>query len=50
VTECETNISSVQAMRRVVQRLKDSKFLAAAIRKQDAVASQAIVQAALYGP
>jgi xylose isomerase len=50
VTECENNISSVQAMRRVVQRLKDNKFLAAAIQKQDAVASQAIVQAALYGP
>jgi xylose isomerase len=49
VTECETNIGSVQAMRRVVQRLKDNKFLAAAILTQDAVASQAIVQAALYG-
>jgi sugar phosphate isomerase/epimerase len=49
VTECTTNISSVKAMRRVVDRLKNNQFLAAAIQKQDAVASQAIVQAALYG-
>jgi sugar phosphate isomerase/epimerase len=49
VTECETNIGSVEAMRRVVDRLKNNQFLAAAIQRQDAVASQAIVQAALYG-
>jgi sugar phosphate isomerase/epimerase len=49
VTECETNIGSVEAMRRVVDRLKSNQSLAAAIQKQDAVASQAIVQAALYG-
>jgi sugar phosphate isomerase/epimerase len=49
VTECTTNISSVKAMRRVVDRLKNNQFLATAIQKQDAVASQAIVQAALYG-
>jgi sugar phosphate isomerase/epimerase len=49
VTECETNIGSVEAMRRVVDRLKNNQSLAAAIQKQDAVASQAIVQAALYG-
>ena len=49
VSECAVNIVSVKAMRRVVERLKTNEFLAAAIQKQDAVASQAIVQAALYG-
>jgi xylose isomerase len=49
VAECSKNISTVTAMRRVVERLKTNESLAAAIRKQDAVASQAIVQGALFG-
>jgi hypothetical protein len=39
----------VSALRRVVERLKDNKLLASAIHRQDPVASQSIVQAALYG-
>jgi hypothetical protein len=39
----------VEAMKRVVQKLQENKFLADAILRQDAVASQAIVQAALFG-
>ncbi len=49
VAECSKNISTVTAMRRVVERLKSNEFLAEAIRKQDAVTSQAIVQGAIYG-
>jgi len=49
VAECANNIRSVRAMRRVVDRLRQNELLGAAIRKQDAVASQAIVQAALFG-
>ena len=49
VAECTKNIGTVTAMRRVVERLKSNEFLAEAIRKQDAVASQAIVQGALFG-
>ena len=49
IAECSSNISVVEAMKRVVQKLKENKFLANAILKQDAVASQAIVQAALFG-
>jgi xylose isomerase len=49
INECTTNISMVEAMKRVVEKLKGNRFLEAAILKQDAVASQAIVQAALFG-
>ncbi len=49
VAECTTNISTVEAMRRVVDRLKGNEILASAIQRQDAVTSQAIVQAALFG-
>ena len=49
VSECAANIDAVSALRRVVERLKDNKLLASAILRQDPVASQAIVQAALYG-
>jgi sugar phosphate isomerase/epimerase len=50
VSECATNISTVKALRRVTDTLKSNQSLAAAIQKQDAVASQAIVQAAMFGP
>jgi xylose isomerase len=49
VAECTTNISTVEAMRKVVDRLRGNEILAAAIQRQDAVTSQAIVQAALFG-
>jgi xylose isomerase len=49
VAECSKNIGTVTAMRRVVERLKSNESLAQAIRNQDAVTSQAIVQGALYG-
>lgn len=47
--ECAGNIETVTALRRVVRRLKDNELLASAILRQDAVASQGIVRAALYG-
>jgi sugar phosphate isomerase/epimerase len=50
VSECATNIATVKALRRVADTLKSNQSLAAAIQKQDAVASQAIVQAAMFGP
>jgi xylose isomerase len=50
VSECATNIATVKALRRVTDTLKSNQSLAAAIHKQDAVASQAIVQAAMFGP
>ena len=49
VAECTRNIATVTAMRRVAERLKHNEILAKAIRNQDAVTSQAIVQGALYG-
>ena len=49
ILECASNIDAVSTLRRVVDRLKDNEFLASAILKQDPVASQRIVQAALYG-
>ena len=48
VKECATNISTVRAMRRVVEKLKNNQFLEAAIQRQDAVTSQAIVQSAIF--
>lgn len=48
VAESATNIATVTAIRKVVSRLKNNELLVAAMQKQDAVASQAIVQAALF--
>lgn len=49
IAECAANIDAVLGFRRAVQRLKDNELLASAILKQDPVASQTIVRAALYG-
>ena len=49
VAECGANIAAVEGMARVLDRLKGDSALDAAIARQDAVASQRIVQAALYG-
>lgn len=49
IAECSANISVVEAMKRFVRKLKANEFLDQAILKQDAVASQAIVQTALFG-
>jgi xylose isomerase len=49
VRECEANIETVEAMRKIVAGLGQDERLAAAIAKQDAVTSNTIVRAALYG-
>ncbi len=49
IAECSGNIAVVEAMKRVVQKLKENKFLADAILKQDSLTSQAIIQGALFG-
>lgn len=49
VAECSANISAVEGMARVLDRLNGNAALDAAIAGQDAVASQRIVQSALYG-
>lgn len=49
VAECSSNMAAVAAMRRVADRLRDNKLLSSAIAKQDSVASQNIVKAALFG-
>lgn len=49
VTECGANISAVEGLARVLDRLRGNVLLDRAIAAQDAVASQRIVQAALYG-
>ena len=49
IQECSTNISTVEAMKQIVAKLTKNEILAAAILKQDAVTSQAIVQAAMFG-
>ena len=49
VAECSANISAVEGMCRVLDRLNANAALDEAIARQDAVASQRIVQAALYG-
>jgi xylose isomerase len=49
IAECAGNISAVTALRRAVERLKGNELLASAILKQDAIASQGIVRAGLYG-
>ena len=49
VAECAGNIDSVLAMKTVVERLRGVAAFGQAIARQDAVASQKIVQAALFG-
>ncbi len=49
VAECKANIATVAALRRAADRLDGNQSLARAIQDQDAVASQGIVRAALYG-
>jgi xylose isomerase len=48
VAECGANIDIVVAMKKVVARLKGNPDLDRAIQTQDAVASQKIVQAAMF--
>jgi len=50
VHECEVNIATVKRMLRVVERLEKDNRLSTAIDRQDAVASQAIIQEAMLGP
>ena len=49
IAECSTNISTVEAMKTIVQKLRKNTTLALAILNQDAVTSQSIVQKAMYG-
>lgn len=50
VHECEVNIATVKRMLHVVDRLERDNRLSAAVDRQDAVASQAIIQEAMLGP
>ena len=50
VHECEVNIATVKRMLRVVDRIDQDNRLSAAIERQDAVASQAIIQEIMLGP
>ncbi|MER9891468.1 sugar phosphate isomerase/epimerase [Mesorhizobium sp. M0119] len=50
VHECEVNIATVKRMLRVVDRLDGDNRLSTAVDRQDAVASQAIIQEAMLGP
>lgn len=49
IAECSTNISTAEAMKTIVQKLRKNTTLAQAILNQDAVMSQSIVQKAMYG-
>jgi xylose isomerase len=49
VKECEANIATVKAMMRIVAKLDGDNRLSAAIARQDAVVTQAIVRDAMYG-
>jgi xylose isomerase len=49
VAECAGNIESVRAMKGVIKRLRGSPALGEAMARQDSVAAQRIVQAALFG-
>ena len=49
IAECEANIATVGVLRRAADKLNDNEYLARAIQNQDAVTSQGIVRAALYG-
>lgn len=48
VDECGTNITAVEGMMRMVDKLRGNQQLAAAIARQDAVASQRILQSVLF--
>ena len=48
VNECGTNITAVEGMMRMVDKLRGNQQLAAAIARQDAVASQRILQSVLF--
>lgn len=50
VHECEVNIATVTRMLRVVDRIDQDNRLSAAIGRQDAVTSQAIIQEIMLGP
>lgn len=49
VAECATNITVVERLARIADGLRGNNALAQAVSRQDAVASQAIVSAALFG-
>jgi xylose isomerase len=49
VAECSANIAAVEGMCRALDRLRGNAALDAAIAAQDAVASQRIVQSAIFG-
>ena len=49
VQECTANIGAVEGMARVLDRLRGDADLASAMARGDAVTSQRILQAALYG-
>lgn len=49
VAECEANIATVRRLLAIVDRLNGSNALSEALARQDAVASQRIVNAALIG-
>jgi xylose isomerase len=49
VAECSANINAVEGMLNVVKRLRNDADLLRFIANQDAVGSQRIIQAALYG-
>lgn len=49
VAECEANIATVAVLKGAAAKLKGNETLAKAIETQNAVASQGIVRAALYG-
>ena len=48
VNECGTTITAVEGMMRMVDKLRGNQQLAAAIERQDAVASQRILQSVLF--
>jgi xylose isomerase len=48
VAECEANIATVETMLDAIERIPEAQ-LAAALLRQDAVAAQQIVQAAIFG-
>ena len=49
VAECAGNIRTVLAMKNIVKRLRGSPALSEAMARQDSVAAQRIVQAAMFG-
>lgn len=49
IAECSANIATVEAMRGVVARLRGDNALSAAIARQDAVTSNAIIRNAIFG-